>query len=80
MSVSPIIAKQALKHQSHTEVAQSNDMTKAQVLKYIKDCLLQESHDTGKVDFILWRLAKKKAHITIEVRRFTMIIPIAGSP
>ena len=80
MSVSPILAKQALKHQSHTEVAQSNDMTKAQVLKYIKESLLQESHDSGKVDFILWRLAKKKAQISVEVRRFTMITIFVGSP
>ena len=80
MSVSPILAKQALKHQSHTEVAHTNDMTKAQVLKYIKDCLLQESYDTGKVDFILWRMAKRKTHLTVEVRRFNIIYtPKIGS-
>jgi hypothetical protein len=60
-----------LKHQSYTDVNQVGDLTKAQVLKYIKDCLLQESQDAGKVDFILWRLAKRKTHLTVEVRRFT---------
>ena len=73
MSVSPINygKSAALKHQSYTDVNQVGDLTKAQVLKYIKDCLLQESQDSGKVDFILWRLAKRKTHLTVEVRRFT---------
>ena len=43
MSVYPMnqgIKEAALKHKSYTDVSHVDDLTKAQVLKYIKDCLL----------------------------------------
>ena len=42
-------------------------MTKAQVLGYIKECLMQETQDAQKVDFVLWRLAKRHQNLGIEV-------------
>lgn len=52
---------------SFTTVSQAPDLTKAQALQYIKKALLQECCDSQKVDFVLWKLAKSKPMLTIEV-------------
>lgn len=52
---------------SFTTVSQVPELSKAQALQYIKKVLLQECCDPQKVDFVLWKLAKSKAVLTIEV-------------